>query len=173
MTRPSRRPNPMPRSDADDGRTVSLAGRGCYDLLMSDPALQATLEQRISDIGLDRTLEASPTATIKPSRGARIQTDQDPARLPRISLAAARPGPPSSSDERAHTTDLELIELLGEGGMGRVHAAFQRSLRREVAIKTLRNQGDNTQVVALLREAIYTGALEHPGVVPILSLIHI
>jgi serine/threonine-protein kinase len=51
--------------------------------------------------------------------------------------------------------------------MGRVHLARQCSLEREVAVKTIKPGASGAASQALLREARLTGALEHPGVVPI------
>lgn len=64
-------------------------------------------------------------------------------------------------------TDFTVISTLGEGGMGRVVLARQRSLEREVALKTLQEGAGPEASAALLREARIAGALEHPGVVPI------
>ena len=64
--------------------------------------------------------------------------------------------------------ELRLGEVIGEGGMGIVHAAEQTSLRREVAVKTLREESRSPAHVAdFVREARVTGALAHPNVVPI------
>ncbi len=63
--------------------------------------------------------------------------------------------------------DVRMHEMLGEGGMGRVFAAEQVALGREVAVKMLReDDGDE----ALLREALIAGRLEHPNVVPVYLL---
>jgi len=60
---------------------------------------------------------------------------------------------------------------IGEGGMGIVRLAEQRSLEREVAVKTLRGSTeDHRAVTALVREARVTGALEHPNVIPVHAL---
>ncbi len=73
--------------------------------------------------------------------------------------------------EATGTQDLELMGLLGEGGMGVVHLARQRSLGREVAIKTLKpGVRSHKAPLSLLREAILTGGLEHPNVIPIHAL---
>lgn len=64
--------------------------------------------------------------------------------------------------------DFEVSGVLGEGGMGRVLLARQRSLRRDVAIKVVKGgQADVETVDTLLAEALITGAVEHPGVVPV------
>ena len=56
-------------------------------------------------------------------------------------------------------SDLELANTLGEGGMGIVHLARQRSLAREVAVKRVRDASDGIAVSALLAEATVTGGL--------------
>ena len=51
--------------------------------------------------------------------------------LPHISLVELEPASGVASEARASAgrrADLDLRNLLGEGGMGRVHAAHQRSL---------------------------------------------
>lgn len=63
--------------------------------------------------------------------------------------------------------DLVISRLLAEGGMGRVYLADQRSLAREVAVKTVRDPLDRTQVEALIWEGAIAGHLDHPGVTPI------
>lgn len=61
--------------------------------------------------------------------------------------------------------EFELGETLGEGGMGQVVSARQKTLQRSVAIKFLKAEGGDATV--LLREAIATGRLEHPNIVPV------
>lgn len=62
----------------------------------------------------------------------------------------------------------ELIEreLLGEGGMAVVYAADQQLPPRQVAVKRLR---ENTieQAKQLFAEALLTGSLEHPNIIPV------
>ena len=84
------------------------------------------------------------------------------AELPLVPVAPAGEGPGSA--------DFEVTGLLGEGGMGRVLSARQRSLRREVAIKVVKDDARPGTRDALLAEAVVTGSLEHPGVVPVHAL---
>lgn len=58
-------------------------------------------------------------------------------------------------------------EILGEGGMGLVHAGHQRGLERAVAIKTVRPPVTEERVAALVREARVVSAVAHPHVVPV------
>ena len=60
------------------------------------------------------------------------------------------------------------FEVLGEGGTAVVRRAHQRSLDREVAVKTPRRGKVSTASMArVLQEAWVTGSLQHPGVVPV------
>jgi hypothetical protein len=72
---------------------------------------------------------------------------------------------PCLSGESGRADEVRLQTLLGEGGMGQVFAAEQVSLQREVAVKRVRPGGTGRE--ALLREALVTGRLEHPGIVPV------
>lgn len=68
--------------------------------------------------------------------------------------------------------DYELLEVIGEGGVGVVYAARQASIDRRVAIKMLR---DEYRVRPehrdkFLAEAVLTGELDHPNIVPIYDL---
>lgn len=68
-------------------------------------------------------------------------------------------------------TDFEVTGVLGEGGMGRVLLARQKSLQRDVALKVLKAAETSRDVVdTLLAEAIITGSIEHPSIVPVHAL---
>ena len=65
-------------------------------------------------------------------------------------------------------TKYEIIERLGQGGMGTVYRAHDRELRRDVALKVVRLPEASPDVAArMLREAHTLARLEHPGIVPI------
>jgi serine/threonine-protein kinase len=136
--------------------------------------LLRTFGERVSQLGIaDTAVAVALDATQRPGGepSTRAWTRPDPGDLPRISLSFALASvPPSHPDERTRA-DLEVHGVIGEGGMGVVHAARQRSLDREVALKTLksRSAGDGP-TGALLREAIITGRLEHPNIVPVHAL---
>lgn len=69
-------------------------------------------------------------------------------------------------------SDYAIINQIGKGGMGVVYAAKQKSLRRRVAVKTLkRDIGQKEDDRAkFLSEAVITGVLDHPNIVPIHEL---
>lgn len=63
---------------------------------------------------------------------------------------------------------LVLGEVIGEGGVARVHLAEQASLHRDVAVKVVREPKAARSFVA---EARVTGALDHPNVLPVHDLV--
>lgn len=66
----------------------------------------------------------------------------------------------------------ELVELLGEGGMGRVHRAIHHPSGTPVAIKTLRAEArtDALRRRLMLEEATAAAKVDHPSVVRLLDL---
>jgi eukaryotic-like serine/threonine-protein kinase len=66
-----------------------------------------------------------------------------------------------------------IEEILGRGGMGEVYRATDTRLRRKVALKVLRKDGNtdagswDRAVARMFREARATAALNHPGIVAV------
>ncbi|HET7540353.1 MAG TPA: protein kinase [Polyangiaceae bacterium] len=69
-------------------------------------------------------------------------------------------------------SELRIVTLLGEGGMGRVSLAVDPVLGREVAVKELSGKHlDNESLRQdFIREARVNGGLQHPGIVPVYAL---
>jgi len=67
----------------------------------------------------------------------------------------------------------ELRDLLGEGGIGQVHAAFDTVLQREVAMKSLRPEllSDSNFADRFRAEATSLARLNHPNITTLFSLI--
>jgi len=65
----------------------------------------------------------------------------------------------------------ELMELLGEGGMGTVFRANDLNLQRQVALKILKRRGESqdTDYKKLAEEARITASINHPHVVKVFS----
>ena len=66
----------------------------------------------------------------------------------------------------------ELAAVLGEGGVGVVYQAVQKSVDREIAVKMIKpgvgqNAGERQKFIS---EALVTGRLDHPNIVPIHDL---
>ncbi len=68
--------------------------------------------------------------------------------------------------------DYEVIKELGRGAMGRVYKAYQKSLDRHVAIKTLQPglSVNQSQMKRLSREAKAQGGLKHPNIVELFDI---
>ena len=65
----------------------------------------------------------------------------------------------------------QLREVVGKGGMGVVYRARQSSLQRDVAVKKILAQRAAPELQRrFLAEALVTGRLDHPNVVPVYDL---
>jgi serine/threonine protein kinase len=108
--------------------------------------------ESISISALDATLPAGLPATDR-----RV----DLASLPRLDMR-----------EGDDSAEYQLGRAIGTGGMGVVQTAVQRAMSRNVAVKRLRAELENVEAATsiLLDEAVLTGSLEHPNVVPIYAL---
>ena len=111
-------------------------------------------------------------ASFCPSCGAAT-----PQGIDRNRGALDAPPPPDESANRerlqaALGASCEIRRLLGRGGFAEVYVAYDRRLKREIAVKTLR--GDLVVSSTLLdrfqREAEAVAMLRHPNVVPIYSV---
>jgi serine/threonine-protein kinase len=109
------------------------------------------------DVALAVTVMADdPRATIRPDAAS-----TDSAGASAIAHLAAVPSDIAEGG-------LAMEQIIGQGGMGVVRLALQRSVGRHVAVKSLREEhhGPGT-ALKLLREAWVTGSLEHPNVLPV------
>ena len=75
----------------------------------------------------------------------------------------------SVAEVNAAMPEYDVVELLGQGGMGSVYKAVQKKLSREVAIKVLPKAlaQDTTFVERFSREAQALAALNHPNIVTV------
>jgi eukaryotic-like serine/threonine-protein kinase len=159
-----------------------MATMGDGVLTAGEDPLRAQIRTRLAALGVDAA-EAAETAhaTIASSaQRAALAVDatvalddvpiDDATQLPRITLGVAASNPAPSAPPACEPPDLVELATLGEGGMGRVVLARQQSLKREVAVKTLRHGSGKSDAFALCREARITGGLEHPNIVPIHAL---
>ncbi len=138
------------RVDADAETILALA-----DQLSSEVTAAVTV--RVGhDLGTAGTVGA-----------AAAEASVELSQLPRLSLGELSDSAPTPDG----LADLEIVEVLGEGGMGVVYSARQRSLKREVALKVVRADSNRPEQLAiLLHEARLMGSLEHPGIIAVHAL---
>jgi tRNA A-37 threonylcarbamoyl transferase component Bud32 len=79
------------------------------------------------------------------------------------------PGDPFEPAPGEEIDGFEIIELVGQGGMGRVYRARELELRRTVALKIVRPDGPDPKAAVrrFRREAILAANLSHPNIVPV------
>src|ERR1043165_1053827 len=88
---------------------------------------------------------------------------------PETGQPKTRPAPPAPEEIAKHFTQLEILSLLGQGGMGFVYKAHQKDLERIVALKILPpSVGDDPAFAQRFAgEAKALAKLNHPGIVTI------
>lgn len=112
---------------------------------------------------LQQQPQALHTATYDPLAEIGSGSETVPDQAPR---APSSPGGEWPGDRYE-----KLVEI-GRGGMGTVCLTLDRSLRRKVALKTLRSEDSpkRRQIQRFVDEAQITGQLDHPNIVPIHEL---
>ena len=124
--------------------------------------------RRMSEVWGDDVNSARPNMTIKGRKKGTVGRHSTLV----IQARALRPRGEAVPEQHNLRADYDLLDLLGEGGMGVVYVARQASIDRKVAIKMLKGEttGDETQRRKFLSEAVITGDLDHPNIVPIYDL---
>ncbi|MBA3710789.1 MAG: protein kinase [Planctomycetes bacterium] len=113
-----------------------------------------------------------PAESTRPRAGHRELAD---ALSPTVSLpgsrASERRPAPSIADLQPHFPDLEILGLVGQGGMGAVYRARRVSDGSVLALKVVSGEGEQGDIFAarFLREAEALHRLDHPNIVAIRS----
>ncbi len=157
-------------------QTVTDPGLTVHELPpVSDQELQKlaqTIQQATPSIQRP-TLSHRETRTHDPNgppMAATIQNTVTSAGSPQTHPVSTSASTSNEVRQGVQGQDFFIFEKqIGKGGMGEVFCARQGSLQRNVAIKTLRHEDklNTQQKAAFLREALTTGALTHPNIVPV------
>jgi hypothetical protein len=114
---------------------------------------------KVADAEVEASLEHVTVAYVPAEAAATVS-------LP-AGAAALSVGAPTGPGER-----FRILRPHARGGLGQVYVAEDQELHREVALKEIqdRHAGDRESRSRFLIEAEITGALEHPGIVPVYGL---
>ncbi|HJS08803.1 MAG TPA: protein kinase [Pirellulales bacterium] len=168
-------PVPSERTAGGPLQTItSIPNESFGDGTRDDVSRLRTIDSSLRGASADAILQlwagadaatANPRNTIRPPEGL--------AGSPRDSrlIITSRTVRQTQSPLRA-SADYELLETIGEGGVGVVYAARQASIDRTVAVKMLKPASAQKpeQRDKFLSEAVVTGDLDHPNIVPIYDL---
>ena len=123
---------------------------------------------RLGFAGQSAGLGGHPADLIAPGRVELTSGSQPPPPTPPFT-ARSRFIPPSPEQLAPHFPQLEILELLGQGGMGAVYKARQRRLDRLVALKILPPEVAAAPAFAerFTREARALARLSHPHIVAV------
>ena len=155
---------------ATPGRKLATAGGLAGRVTVAPPGTQqdragpADLDERVSRVWAGKF---QPDATPHTSLKVSSQTVEQQSNLVIQTRIFRR-----TKRDKNIRPDYDLLGQLGEGGMGVVLAARQASIDRLVAVKMLKPAAtrDLQARQKFLSEAVVTGDLEHPNIVPIYDL---
>lgn len=164
---PQSPPSPQPLTPAP-GTAAEVKLAQTFD---SDQIGSSLVDQLSIAWGEEVDDSVAPHVTIKGKEITRTRNDQTLV----INSRAVRESPKRagiSNNAAPSLADYELISLLGEGGMGVVYTARQASIDRTVAVKMLKPGHSKNRDLQqkFLAEAVVTGDLDHPNIVPMYDL---
>jgi eukaryotic-like serine/threonine-protein kinase len=136
--------------------------------VIDDAHDQTGLEATLANLHQTTLDSVAFEETVVPTDAPSWTSFHGSGRLPTITVRFAESN--QAGDAAAAEVELELHDLLGAGGMGQVYRATQRSLGRDVAVKTVRDTSSAASTVALCDEAVVTGRLSHPNIIPVHAL---
>ena len=99
---------------------------------------------------------------------------------PKNTVTSAQPINDDKTNKVSFENDFSIQGIIGEGGVGRVYLAEDKSIGRRVAVKELLDTSqhnlskENKQALenSFIHEAKITAKLEHPGIIPVYKLGH-
>lgn len=179
-----------PENTSDrSGPSVHAGGTGMFRIDQPDARTKTDDKKVIDTIVYHDSASADGPNAIGQSVIDTRSTRDTNQPTPRVSKGRSQQAPTSRTDHPvssdlpyrilAHKgvtgpqpADYEILEKIGEGGMGVVYRATQRAIQRDVAIKQIKaGEGQSAQQRdKFVREAQFTGELAHPNIVPIHDL---
>ncbi|MEI6235071.1 MAG: protein kinase [Planctomycetota bacterium] len=149
-------------------------------VLQSSGALAQTIVAPHHPV-LDRTVlqakSAADIPTIQHASPGQTPTVLSNTPVPKRSVVGSVPTVRTThrQESLARWSEFEVHGMVGKGGMGEIYRAGQNALQREVAIKKIipsHLESDNASQMeqSFISEALVTGYLGHPNIVPVYSL---
>lgn len=168
---PTSLPPLPPKPPSVVGRRTAVDGANLAQTYDSDEIGSSLIEQLSVAWGGEIEDGPAPHVTIKGKEITRTRSDQTLVINSRAVRDSAKPLSPNTTTP-ATLADYELLSLLGEGGMGVVYTARQASIDRTVAVKMLKPGHSKNRDLQqkFLAEAVVTGDLDHPNIVPMYDL---
>ncbi|MCI0359099.1 MAG: protein kinase, partial [Planctomycetaceae bacterium] len=134
---------------------------------------QDDVERRLRQVWGSQIGSSRPQMTMRGGSGApEVQNEREEHEERTTLIIRERALRRRSDAAPSSLIDYDLLDVLGEGGMGVVYSARQASIDREVAVKMLKADMSTSpsQRRKFLSEAAVTGELDHPNIVPIYDL---
>jgi WD40 repeat protein len=146
---------------------VRAPGRPLADVLAGLGAIDAATRARLEEAVAQASGSTGVGSGSGGATGAGASGDLDAT----ATFAGSGRGRPAE-EPATEGPRFEVLAPHARGGLGEVFLAFDRELRRRVALKELQSRlaHDPDAQARFLREAEVTGRLEHPGIVPVYSL---
>jgi serine/threonine protein kinase len=107
--------------------------------------------------------------SVRPSNGLEVVTRNAPAAAIEQALADGDLPPGTAILQQKQ---FEIVERLGEGGMGKIYKAYDPSMDRYVALKVLKPDVPETERSRFHREAVVAANFSHPNLVRVLEVGH-
>ena len=131
--------------------------------------LQRKSQRRLNQIAKELEATLVTDSSVTDETILSLEQIDSSGRVATLLGMSSNPAAAGQSQKRRFSEDYTLIRKLGQGGLGTVWLARDNSLRRYVALKEVNEalQSNPTTVSRFSHEAVVTGRLEHPSIVPI------
>jgi serine/threonine protein kinase len=155
------------QNDSTEQQLATLARQGT---LAMNAATQAEVFLRNPNADAGAALE-SYIATLPTALRQEVRERIEAGLRVRQICARSQPARPPEAEAAPHLPGFRIERKLGSGGLGVVYAAHDEKLGRQVALKVLHRQADDTVRRRVLDEARKTAALTDPAIVTVFSVL--